>query len=138
MSDLAHNAHAIIEAINARDFVGVLSYLDAAYEATWPHATLDLLSASAHEQQMLRAYPDLSFEITNTVVFGTTVLLELVAVGTHTGPLELPGESVIPPSGAPLRLPMVFVQEYVDGKLRYERLYFDQLTMVRQAGAVAP
>ena len=103
MSDLAQNAHAIIEAINARDFVAVLRYLDPAYESTWPHATLDLVASGAYEQQMLRGFPDLVFQITNTVVFGSTVLLELVAVGTHTGPLELPGESEVQPSGASLR-----------------------------------
>jgi predicted ester cyclase len=137
MNDLAQNAHAIIHAINARDYTTVLAHLDPAYESTWPHATLDLIGSGAHEQQMLQAFPDLVFEITNTVVSEPTVVLELVARGTHTGVLTMPGEPDIPASGATLRLPMVFVQEFVDTKLRNERLYFDQLTMRRQLGADA-
>jgi len=132
MTDLAATAHAIITAINDRDFVTVLENLDPAYEATWPHGTLDLLASGAHEQVMLTAFPDLRFEFVNTVSDGDTVVLEVLGCGTHRGILNLPGEQPVEARGASLRLPMTLVLVFEAGKLRTERLYFDQLTMLRQ------
>ncbi len=66
MTDVTATAHTIITAINERDYETVLANLDPAYEATWPHGTLDLLASGAHEQEMLTAFPDLRFEFVNT------------------------------------------------------------------------
>jgi predicted ester cyclase len=132
MTDLAATAHTIITAINERDYETVVANLDPAYEATWPHGTLDLLASGAHEQAMLIAFPDLRFEFMNTIREGDTVVLEVLARGTHRGVLSLPGEGTVEPSGASLNLPMTLVLVFEDGKLRTERLYFDQLTMLRQ------
>jgi predicted ester cyclase len=138
MTDLAATAHAIITAINDRDFVTVLGNLDPAYEATWPHGTLDLLASGAHEQVMLTAFPDLRFEFVNTVSDDDTVVLEVLACGTHQGILNLPGEQAVEARGATLRLPMTLVLVFEAGKLRTERLYFDQLTMLRQVAGATP
>jgi predicted ester cyclase len=132
--DLVATANAIINAINARDYVTVLSNLDPGYEATWPHGTLDLMASGAHEQAMLTAFPDLAFEIVNTVSQDSTVVLEVLARATHEGVLDLPGESRVDPTGALLELPMTLVLVFENEKLRTERLYFDQLTMLRQVG----
>jgi predicted ester cyclase len=132
MSDPGAAARTIITGINDRDWVTVIEHLDPAYEATWPHGTLDLAAAGAHEQAMLTAFPDLRFEFVNTVVEGNTVVLEVLACGTHDGVLDLPGEAPVQPKGAELRLPMTLVLVFDGGRLRTERLYFDQLTMLRQ------
>ena len=135
MSDLAATAHAIITAINDRDYATVLANLDPAYEATWPHGTLDLVASGAHEQAMLTAFPDLRFDFVNTVLDSNTVVLEVLACGTHHGVLNLPGEQPVEPGGAALRVPMTLVLIFEGGKLRTERLYFDQLTMLRQVAS---
>jgi predicted ester cyclase len=135
MTDVTARAHTIITAINERDYETVLANLDPAYEATWPHGTLDLLASGAHEQEMLSAFPDLRFEFVNTIRDGDTVVLEVVATGTHQGLLTVPGEDSIEPSGASLRLPMTLVLVFDAGKLRTERLYFDQVTMLRQVAS---
>ena len=134
MADLVATAQTIINAINDRDYATVLSNLDPGYEATWPHGTLDLMASGAHEQAMLAAFPDLAFEILRTVSEGSTVVLEVLACGTHDGVLNLPGEPPIEATGSSLRLPMTLVLAFDSGKLRTERLYFDQLTMLRQVG----
>jgi predicted ester cyclase len=115
----------------------VLANLDPRYEATWPHGTLDLLASGAHEQAMLTAFPDLRFEFVNTVREADTVVLEVLACGTHQGVLNLPGEEPVEPSGASLSLPMTLVLVFEAGKLRTERLYFDQLTMLRQVATAS-
>jgi predicted ester cyclase len=137
MPDLVATAQAIITAINERDYSTVLENLDPEYEATWPHGTLDLAASGAHEQAMLTAFPDLRFHFVNALVDGDTVVLEVLARGTHLGILLLPGEEPVEPSGASLRLPMTLVLEFQRGKLRTERLYFDQLTMLRQVASRA-
>ena len=137
MSDAAATAHRIITAINDRDYSTVLENLDPAYEATWPHGTLDLIASGAHEQSMLAAFPDLRFEFVNTIREGDTVVLEVLACGTHQGVLNLPGERPLEPSGSSLRLPMTLVLVFEGGKLRTERLYFDQLTMLRQVATAS-
>jgi predicted ester cyclase len=84
---------------------------------------------------MLTAFPDLRFEFVNTIRDGDTVVLEVVATGTHQGLLNVPGKDSIEASGASLRLPMTLVLVFHAGKLRTERLYFDQLTMLRQVAS---
>jgi predicted ester cyclase len=137
MTDVTATAHTIITAINDRDYETVLANLDPRYEATWPHGTLDLLASGAHEQAMLTAFPDLRFEFVNTVREADTVVLEVLACGTHQGVLNLPGEEPVAPSGASLSLPMTLVLVFEAGKLRTERLYFDQLTMLRQVATAS-
>jgi predicted ester cyclase len=137
MTDVTATAHTIITAINDRDYETVLANLDPRYEATWPHGTLDLLASGAHEQAMLTAFPDLRFEFVNTVREADTVVLEVLACGTHQGVLNLPGEEPVEPSGASLSLPMTLVLVFEAGKLRTERLYFDQLTMLRQVATAS-
>jgi predicted ester cyclase len=137
MTDVTATAHTIITAINDRDYETVLANLDPRYEATWPHGTLDLLASGAHEQAMLTAFPDLRFELVNTVREADTVVLEVLACGTHQGVLNLPGEEPVAPSGASLSLPMTLVLVFEAGKLRTERLYFDQLTMLRQVATAS-
>jgi hypothetical protein len=60
------------------------------------------------------------------------VLANLDPSGTQLGVLNLPGERPVAPSGSSLRLPMTLVLVFENGKLRTVRLYFGQLTMLRQ------
>ncbi len=63
------------------------------------------------------------------------MVLEVLARGTHQGVLNLPGEGFVEPSGASMRFPMTLVLVFNAGKLRTGRLYFDQLTMLRQVAS---
>ena len=98
MTDHSATAHTIITAISDRDYATVLANLDPEYEATWPHGTLDLVASGAHEQVMLTAFPDLRFDFVNTISEGDTVVLEVMASGTHLGVLNVPGERPVEPS----------------------------------------
>src|SRR5206468_5031801 len=65
------------------------------------------------------------------------VVDELVISFTHDQPLDimLPG---IAPTGRPIRVPVVVVVGFEDGKVRHEHIYWDQATVLVQAGLLDP
>jgi hypothetical protein len=100
-----------------------------------PNAGTGRASSTQDRAHLVRSHdklPSCPTRVVNTVVDGNTVVLEVLACGTHDGVLDLPGEAPVQPKGAELRLPMTLVLVFDGGRLRTERLYFDQLTMLRQ------
>jgi steroid delta-isomerase-like uncharacterized protein len=76
------------------------------------------------------AFPDLSFETRASHAPSADVaILELVARGTHTGPLD-----GVPPTGRTAEVVACNVIETRDGKILREREYFDTHSMMRQLG----
>jgi steroid delta-isomerase-like uncharacterized protein len=76
------------------------------------------------------AFPDLSFEVRASHAPSDDVaILEIVARGTHTGPL---GD--IPPTGRRGEVPGCNVVEMRDGKIYRERDYFDTQAILQQLG----
>ncbi|MBK5115326.1 MAG: ester cyclase [Thermoleophilia bacterium] len=62
---------------------------------------------------------------------------ELVLEFTHDAeiPFLLPG---VPPTGRKARLPNVVVMGFEGGKVAYERIYWDQATLLVQLGLLDP
>ncbi len=82
-----------------------------------------------------QAGPDGKGTITNAVVSGNTVVLEVTWTATQSGPLQTPG-GTIPPSGKPweVRASQVIIVE--DDKVKEFRQYFDAMTIMQQIGAM--
>jgi carboxymethylenebutenolidase len=61
------------------------------------------------------------------------VVDELLMTFTHDRPLDimLPG---IPPTGRRITVPVVVIVGFEDGKVRHEHIYWDQATVLAQAG----
>jgi steroid delta-isomerase-like uncharacterized protein len=93
-------------------------------------------AVAALQESLWTALPDARIELVTRVANADTVISEEVLVGTQTGPFATP-TGTVPPSGRPIRVPFVTVQEVRDGKIASERLYFDQLDFLRQLG-IAP
>ncbi|MFY9588853.1 MAG: ester cyclase [Actinomycetota bacterium] len=87
------------------------------------------------EAAFWQALPD--SQITRTVEFvdGDTVVAEGLFTGTQTGPFPTP-QGEIPASGNPVKMRYASVKRVVDGKLVSEHLYFDQLELMMQIGAM--
>ncbi len=81
------------------------------------------------------ALPDLTIEHTNTIAAGNQVVVEFVAHGTHTGPLMTPA-GVVAASGRPVRLNVVEVHQWRDGKLSRIVNYQDAMALLVQVGAI--
>ena len=65
------------------------------------------------------------------------VVDEMVMRFTHDRVMDtfLPG---VPPTGKPVRLPVVVVAGFEDGKVAYERIHWDQVSLLVQVAALDP
>ncbi|TML78668.1 MAG: ester cyclase [Actinobacteria bacterium] len=79
------------------------------------------------------AFPDLTQEVQLLVDAGEYAFAEVVARGTHTGPLATP-EGDIGPTGRTIEVPFCVVMHARDGLLVDGREYYDAATLLRQLG----
>jgi steroid delta-isomerase-like uncharacterized protein len=86
-------------------------------------------AVAAFYSALFESMPDVTFELVNAFVSEAGVVEESVLAGTHTG--ELFG---LPPTGRPVRLPLVIVFPMCAGEILGERLYFDLDSLHRQLG----
>jgi steroid delta-isomerase-like uncharacterized protein len=108
--------------------------------ATFDHPRYELIATgdvydgpdqvSRYFEETRRAFPDQRNEVVALHHTDDGVLVEAIVRGTHKGPLRS-----LPPTGREFELPILsfFVFEG-DDKLVCERVYFDQLTVLRQLG----
>jgi steroid delta-isomerase-like uncharacterized protein len=80
-------------------------------------------------QATRRAFPDQRNETLALHHADDAVLVEAVVRGTHRGPLRN-----LPPTGREFELPILAIFLFEDDNLVCERVYFDQLTVLRQLG----
>src|SRR5690242_4974541 len=80
------------------------------------------------------AFPDISHPIDRIVPAGSTVTVELHAVGTHAGPLaSAAGE--VPPTGRDISLRVANLLTVNDeDRVQSVHVYFDQMEMLQQLG----
>jgi steroid delta-isomerase-like uncharacterized protein len=84
---------------------------------------------SGYYDDTRRAFPDQRNELLALHHADDAVLVEAVVRGTHRGPLRS-----LPPTGREFVLPILAIFEFDGGKLNCERVYFDQMTVLRQLG----
>ena len=83
----------------------------------------------AYFKETRRAFPDQRNELLALHHADDAVLVEAVIRGTHKGPLRS-----LPPTGREYELPILAIFMFDGDKLLCERVYFDQLTVLRQLG----
>src|ERR687898_1841985 len=76
-----------------------------------------------------RAFPDQRNELIALHHADDAVIVEFDVLGTHLGPLR-----ALPPTGRSFRARMTAYFLFDDDRLVCERVYFDQLTIMRQLG----
>ncbi len=77
------------------------------------------------------AFPDFPLVIDRMLAAGETVIVEGRVTGTQRG--EFAG---MPASQRAIDVPIAFIVEVADGKVRRWHSYFDAATMLRQLGAL--
>ncbi|MFN8125283.1 MAG: nuclear transport factor 2 family protein [Candidatus Nanopelagicales bacterium] len=80
---------------------------------------------------------DLEITLVSRTVAAERLVDEIVFTFTHDQPLEwlLPGE---PATGRRIEVPMVVIVGVADGKVSYEHIYWDQASVLVQAGLLDP
>jgi steroid delta-isomerase-like uncharacterized protein len=142
MADNTALARSLYEAFNKRDF-------DFQAGAVTPDGTLTLVGtgqtfigpdgARQYNTMWATAFPDGEVTVDRVIAQDDCVVVEFTGRGTHTGTLVTPGGE-IPPTGRSATLQFVDVLEFVDGKIKAQRNYFDSGALMAQLGisAAAP
>ena len=85
-------------------------------------------------QGYISAFPDNRYDIKNVLEVGDQVVMEGDWVGTHTGPLPLPGGQSLPATGRPVRAPFVTIFRIREGRIFSHRSYWDLAGFLAQLG----
>jgi ketosteroid isomerase-like protein len=84
--------------------------------------------------QFATAFPDANYESGHKHEVGNTAIDEGWLVATHTGPLNLPDGTSIPPTGKSIRVRGCDIATVEDGRVKSHRFYFDQMDFLGQLG----
>ena len=84
---------------------------------------------SAYFEESRRAFPDQRNEVRALHHTDDGVIVEAIVRGTHKGQLRS-----LPPTGREYELPILAFFVFEEDRLVCERVYFDQLTVLRQLG----
>jgi steroid delta-isomerase-like uncharacterized protein len=84
---------------------------------------------SGYFEESRRAFPDQRNELISLNHSDDAVLVEAIIRGTHKGPLRS-----LPPTGREFESRILAMFVFEEDKLVCERVYFDQLTVLRQLG----
>jgi predicted ester cyclase len=126
-------------AINARDLDGFLDNQQSDVELVIPGGIrlLGREAVSKYIQAMWTAFPDVKLMFGDQVLSVDAAATEVVMTGTNTGPLNSP-HGPIAPTGKSIHLHTVSIVRFEDGRIAFERNYFDQLDMLTQLGLAPP
>ncbi len=138
MADLASIAREAVEAFNASDWERSKAIMtpDYVYNELGTQRRLEGPDAViAAMQGWKEAMPDAAGTITNALVSGNTVTLQVTWEATHTGPLTGP-MGTIPASGKRQVTPAAWILTFEGEKIRESHHYFDMVTLLTQIGAM--
>ena len=132
MPDAATIQREMFAAVEGRDFnrLRELAHPDYTYIGGDGVEQAGADAAVAVAELYTTAFPDLRFEVrASHAPSADLAILELVAHGTHTGPLN-----GVPPTGRVAAVVACNVIETRDGKILREREYFDTHSLMQQLG----
>jgi len=132
----ARHLAEILEALSAHDLDRVAAVVDEKFEfedvggGETAHGRDEWREFCA---KFVTAFPDLSQDVRLLVDGGEYAFAEVVARGTHTGPLATP-EGDIPPTGRTIEVPFCVLVRAREGLLSEGREYYDALSLLGQLG----
>lgn len=126
MGESAHAATGYFAALSNGDVASAVALVADAADYRTPMGSLPNKEAiHAYLDTFDVAFPDAHFDLEKVLESGTTVAVEGVYRGTHTGPLGLPDGSALPPTGRKVRAPFVTMFKVADGRIVSHRPYWD-------------
>lgn len=129
-------AEQYMEALNEYDLARVSGYLHEDFQFQDPATPepLDETTFQAYMQGLWASYPDMTFEITQTIAQGDYVVVNYICTGTNSGPMTTPTGGTAPATGRTFTLPASSTLEFKDGKIVREQGYLDLMTLLAQLG----
>jgi steroid delta-isomerase-like uncharacterized protein len=137
--EAAATAQAYFDALNDRDLERGASLVADGCE--WLHvATGDRFVGPegflTSARRWLTAFPDTTIEVKRVLPGEGWVVAEVIARGTHTGPLATPA-GTIPPTGRTGDLECCYVLQIRAGQIVGGRIYYDTTTMLERLGLLS-
>jgi steroid delta-isomerase-like uncharacterized protein len=99
----------------------------------WEGATLSREGFKERLRSSRAPFPDLRFEIVETVAEGDRVTIAWRMLGTHTGPM-----GALPPTGRRISVQGMTVYYFRDGRITGHRQVVDRLAVAQQLGLAGP
>jgi len=128
----ANDYRAAMASASARDHAGFEAHLRDDVTFINPMVgTVDKAGFRAFHTALWAGLPDINYKVERTVSEGLTVVGECTVTGTHRG--ELAG---VPATNKPVKVPVVFIVDYEDGKVKRWSSFLDTATLLRQIGAM--
>lgn len=87
-------------------------------------------------QQFLNAFPNLHFEIQDIVAQAGLVTVTWLGQGRHSGLLKFFSGKAIPATYQSIEIPGCSVLEFQQGKIVYQKIYWDTATLMVQLGLI--
>jgi steroid delta-isomerase-like uncharacterized protein len=135
MSSISQVRERFLEAVAANDVAAVVACYAEDAVLTAPEGRFEGRDyVEAYYRPQFEAFPDGILTVVATHDQGETGVGEWLFTGTNTGPLELPGGEVIPPTGKRVTQRGVDVAIIREGLIREHRIYYDQLELIEQLG----
>ena len=128
-------AMALIDSFNAHDLSQWYETLADDYTASYPGARgLSKKQAREYNQPFISGFPDIHFDVHQTLVDGDHVVIRWTASGTHTEPLTPRSAETIPPTGKTVSVPVAVITEVKNGQIVSEWTGWDQVELMTQLG----
>ncbi len=129
-----HRAIATLNAHDPAEFAATYSADAVVHTPASPEPLRGRDAVERDTRQWITAMPDMTTEVEEVLVDGSTAVTRLLFVGTHTGPLSLPSGEV-PPTGRRVSVPMAVVsRQGGSGTTEVEHRYLDMLGLAQQLG----
>lgn len=130
-------AHAFFEAWNAGDLSLSDGYAADDFKGEGPGAAspMNYEQNRMYNQNFFTAFPGTKFEILLTIAQGDYVVTHWRASGgTHSGPLQTPSGSSIPPTGKSAVVVGSTTTQLRDGKIVHSWTFWDMASLLVQLG----
>jgi len=129
-------AEGWIEALNAHDVSQFDQYRGRGYLFDVPQSPgpLGVDEEVAYVQGQYEAFPDMRFEMKQTIAQGDFVVMNCILTGTHDGPMRMADGQTVPATGKKVAIPLSNTLEFANGKIVRNSIYYDTLGAVVQLG----
>ena len=128
----AKDFRAAMAAASARDHASFEGHLRDDVTFINPMVgTVDKAGFREFHTALWAGLPDINYKVERTISEGDTVVGECTVTGTQRG--ELAG---VPATDKPVKIPVTFIVDYVNGKVKRWSSYLDTATLLRQIGAM--
>ena len=129
-------AKTMIERLNHGEvgFEEEYEHKDVAVEGPGAAGPMNHEQYTAYLKGFLDAFPDLHFDILQTIAQGDYVVINWRARGTHTGPMRAPNGDMVPPTNRKSTVEGSTTYEFRGGKIAKSKIFWDMVGMLVQLG----